>query len=352
VAQLPVDVSTFLINEKREWLHRLESARAIDIVLVPDPNMQTPNYSIRRVRDDEVSLPENAVMSHQIAGTGLKELDFQTQADKQPAAAPAAVQQIAPAAPAPVPVAPPVREPARPGFWSRLMGLFGGGAAVEAGEPATAPRREERPAGRHPRDHREDRGPRRPNRGDRDRGPRRDRDRDRNRNRDRHRDDRGERQDRPRGGENRDDGPRQRDRQAEPQRPQQQQQQSQQQQSQQQQQSEQQQPQQPQNPRTEQQGAEGNAQPRRRRRRGRGGRGRERQENYRPNDTQPIAVPVGHESPGGHDAPPPAMSPTPTMEASASPPPPAHAPAAPKGDSTYSVWSSSPGEGHHFDPKE
>ena len=26
VAQLPVDVSTFLINEKREWLHRLESA--------------------------------------------------------------------------------------------------------------------------------------------------------------------------------------------------------------------------------------------------------------------------------------------------------------------------------------
>jgi hypothetical protein len=27
-------------------------------------------------------------------------------------------------------------------------------------------------------------------------------------------------------------------------------------------------------------------------------------------------------------------------------------PAAPKGGSTYTVWSSSPGDGHHFGPKE
>ncbi len=114
VAQLPVDVSTFLINEKREWLHRLESAREIDIVLVPDTNMQTPNYSIRRVRDDEMTLPENAKTSYQMAGTGTAELDFQTQADKRPAAAPAAVQPIAPSAPAPTPVAPPAAAAAEP----------------------------------------------------------------------------------------------------------------------------------------------------------------------------------------------------------------------------------------------
>ena len=116
VAQLPVDVSTFLINEKREWLHRLESQREIDIVLVPDPNMQTPNYSIRRVRDDEMALPENAVTSYQMAGQGTVELDFQTQADKRPAAAPAAVQPIAPAAPAPTPAAPVAPVRARAGF--------------------------------------------------------------------------------------------------------------------------------------------------------------------------------------------------------------------------------------------
>ena len=180
VAQLPVDVSTFLINEKREWLHRLESAREIDIVLVPDPNMQTPNYSIRRVRDDEMTLPENAKTSYQMAGTGTAELDFQTQADKRPAAAPAAVQPIAPAAPAPTPAAPPAAaEPSGPGFWAWLLGLFRGDTRKE---PVAAPapaRREERPPGRHRRDHREERGGRRPHRGDRERGPRHDRDRDR-----------------------------------------------------------------------------------------------------------------------------------------------------------------------------
>jgi ribonuclease E len=48
-----------------------------------------------RVRDDELALPENAKTSYQMAGQGLVELDFQTQADKRPAAAPAAVTPIA-----------------------------------------------------------------------------------------------------------------------------------------------------------------------------------------------------------------------------------------------------------------
>ncbi len=354
VAQLPVDVSTFLINEKREWLHRLESQREIDIVLVPDPNMQTPNYSIRRVRDDEMTLAENAVTSYQMAGRGTVELDFQTQADKRPAAAPAAVQPIAPAASAPQPAPPVARGERGPGFWARLAAFFRGGhgAPRESVDSSGAPRREDRHGGRHGRDHRDDHGSRRPHRGDR--GPRRDRDRDRdrdrNRNRDRHRDsERGERQDRPRAGDSRDEQGRNRERPAEAQRP----------------------PQSP-GPRNEQQGPEGDAQRRRRRRRGRGGRGR--QESFRPNDTQPIphgngdpasrgegSAPAAASAPPPMDTrvaspppPPPAMSPPPEM-----PPPPAMTPPEgspgsqpPKGGSTYTVWSSTPGEGHHFGPKE
>ena len=229
VAQLPVDVSTFLINEKREWLHRLESQRAIDIVLVPDPNMQTPNYLIRRVRDDEVTLPENAVMSHQIAGTGTKELDFQSQADKQPTPAPAAVQPITPASPAPMPAAPALQASLPgPGFWSRLKWLFGGSVSQETPTAPSSPRTGDRPGTRPSR---EDRGGRRPHRSERpergnrgDRGARGDRDRNRHRDRDRHRDgersERSERQDRPREPrENRDSEPRNRERAAETQRP-------------------------------------------------------------------------------------------------------------------------------------
>jgi ribonuclease E len=353
VAQLPVDVSTFLINEKRDWLHRLESAREIDIVLVPDPNMQTPNYSIRRVRDDEAALPENAMTSYQMAGTALKELDFQSQADKRPAAAPAAVQPIAPAAPAPTPPAPPpAAEAPRAGFWSWLAGLFGGGQPKrEAAEIAPAPRREERHGGRHRRDHRdhrehrEDRGSRRPHRGDRDRGSRhggdRDRDRDRNRNRDRDRNrdnERGDRQDRPRSADNRDEGQRPRERQPDAQRP----------------------PQAQQAQRQDATAAEGDPQRRRRRRRGRGGRGRAREEGLRPGDSQPMtgaeateAVPQSQEP----VSPAPAVNAAPPVESFAPPAPAAPAPVdvpspAAKPGSTYTVWSSSPNDGHHFGPKE
>lgn len=346
IAQLPVDVSTFLINEKREWLHRLESQRAIDIVLVPDPNMQTPNYSIRRVRDDETALPENAVASHHIAGTGTAELDYQSQADKVPPAAPAAVQQIAPPSPAPTPAAAPQPQAALPGpgFWSRLKWLVTGSATPEPAEAANHVQREEKHGGRPAR---EDRGGRRPHRGERgerpDRGPRRDRDRNRHRDRDRNRDgERSDRQREPREGRDneprpRDNEPRNRDRAAEAPRP----------------------PQPVQNPAPEQAGSEGEAQRRRRRRRGRGGRGgRDRQDTYRPNDTQPIApangdsMSRGEASPVAADhssapvsAPEPVREPT-TVTSSPEPSP------APKSGESYTVWSSTPGEGQHFGPKD
>jgi ribonuclease E len=340
IAQLPVDVSTFLINEKREWLHRLESQREIDIVLVPDPNMQTPNYSIRRVRDDELALAENALTSYQIAGTGTPELDFQSPADKRPVAAPAAVQPIAPAAPAPTPPAPPPPEPRTgPGFWSRLVALFAGRAA--AGEPRDEPRPSRRDEPRHGSHHgtrhgREERGGRRPHRADR--GPRRDRDHDRgrDRDRDRHRDaERGEHRDRHRGSrDHRDDPPRQRERQPESPRP----------------------PQAAQPPRAEAAGVEGEGPRRRRRRRGRGGRGRDRQESFRPTDTQ--ATPQGNgDSAARTEAPPVPANPAPAVEPAAPPAresvPEASAPdIAPKSGGTHTVWSSTPGDGHHFGPKD
>jgi ribonuclease E len=341
VAQLPVDVSTFLINEKREWLNRLESQRATHIVLVPDPNMQTPNYSIRRVRDDEAALPENAVMSHQIAGTGTKELDFQTQADRQPAPAPAAVQPISPATPAPTPV---VRtaQPTLPGpgFWTRLKWLVTGSASPEPAQPA-APRREDRHGGRHGRNDRPARRSHHGERGERgDRGPRRDRDRDRDRgrNHDRHRE--GERHERPR--DAREGGPQmQRDRPADT----------------------------PRGPQSAQQSANASpgqpagdveSQRRRRRRRGRGGRGgRDRQENYRPSDAQPFAQDDGGSASPGGAAPAPAApapaiaatTPEPARESPPAAPPPEAAPA-PRSGGTYTVWSSTPGESHHFGPKD
>ncbi len=64
VVQVPVEVATYIFNEKREWLRTLEDKSEIELVIVPNPHIQTPEYSIVRVRDDETELPENKQASY------------------------------------------------------------------------------------------------------------------------------------------------------------------------------------------------------------------------------------------------------------------------------------------------
>ena len=75
IAQLPVDVATYLMNEKRDWLNGIETKSGSQVVLVPNKYMETPAYEIRRVRDDEAQLPENNSISHQIPVTPLPALN-------------------------------------------------------------------------------------------------------------------------------------------------------------------------------------------------------------------------------------------------------------------------------------
>src|SRR5205814_3971767 len=41
-AQVPVDVSSFLLNEKRAEIQKLEARLKVNIVLVPNPHLETP----------------------------------------------------------------------------------------------------------------------------------------------------------------------------------------------------------------------------------------------------------------------------------------------------------------------
>jgi ribonuclease E len=179
IAQVPIEVATYLINEKREWLRTLEDKGGIELMIVPNPHIQTPEYSIKRVRTDEIDLPENKQLSYKIPErpqvadpTGTKQ--------EKPQQEPAAVVPTAPATPAPVvvhvpaaaaaPAAATVAPPVGLGFWQRLTYLFTGKAPVGA-EPAPAPRSESTR-----RDGRDRHGR------DRDRPSRHGRDRDRDRN--------------------------------------------------------------------------------------------------------------------------------------------------------------------------
>ena len=50
VVQLPVDTATFLLNEKRAEIIALETRVGVDILLIPNPKLETPHYEIERFR--------------------------------------------------------------------------------------------------------------------------------------------------------------------------------------------------------------------------------------------------------------------------------------------------------------
>ena len=52
-AQLPVNVATYLLNEKRNSVRSIEKRHGVQLVIIPNPNMETPQYSVARRRPDD-----------------------------------------------------------------------------------------------------------------------------------------------------------------------------------------------------------------------------------------------------------------------------------------------------------
>ena len=52
-AILPVPVATFLLNEKRKIIAAIERRQKTELVIIPNPYMETPNYEIRRLKLSE-----------------------------------------------------------------------------------------------------------------------------------------------------------------------------------------------------------------------------------------------------------------------------------------------------------
>ena len=53
-AQLPVPVATYLLNEKRKAVQNIEKRHNVSLILIPNPNLDTPHYQIVRHRTDDV----------------------------------------------------------------------------------------------------------------------------------------------------------------------------------------------------------------------------------------------------------------------------------------------------------
>lgn len=53
-AQLPVSVATYLLNEKRASIHLLEASHKVNLIVIPNPKLETPKFQILRRREAEV----------------------------------------------------------------------------------------------------------------------------------------------------------------------------------------------------------------------------------------------------------------------------------------------------------
>jgi ribonuclease E len=184
IVQVPVNVATYLMNEKRGALRDIEERCGVDLLLVPNPHIETPEFEIRRVRHDELGQAEQAQSSYKIPTPPPAPAVAAMQAPK-PGTQVAAVTNIIPTAPAPAapepPPPPPPPPPRRKGLLGSLKTILFGDEAP-ANDAAATTRKE--PAGRNERKGRDE------HRGGRDR------DRDRTRRGRDDRKDRGERKDR------------------------------------------------------------------------------------------------------------------------------------------------------------
>lgn len=155
-AQVPVEVATFLLNEKRADIAKLEMRHRLSIVLIPNKYIETPHYHVERLRHDDPRLDE-IKPSYDRAAELAPELETPYAAarseDKVRARQEAVVKGVVPETPAPVaaaPMAPVVAAPppaplaapapAAKSLWTRIVEFFGGTPAPAAQPaPATAP---------------------------------------------------------------------------------------------------------------------------------------------------------------------------------------------------------------------
>tara|TARA_Y100000588_G_scaffold385904_2_gene480184 strand:+ start:624 stop:2930 length:2307 start_codon:yes stop_codon:yes gene_type:complete len=53
-AQVPIEVATFLLNEKRQDISGVEGRQDVNVLMIPNQNLATPHYQVERIREQDV----------------------------------------------------------------------------------------------------------------------------------------------------------------------------------------------------------------------------------------------------------------------------------------------------------
>lgn len=166
-AHVPLDVAAYLLNEKRIALATIEANARVRVLVIPNPNMETPHFDVQRLRDDEVSGTREVSYKVDVA---VPDTDLFNVEDAKAKAPEAAVKSIAPTqAPAPAPKAektPEAKKPRRDNrkkqhkktksLWQKIVhALFGESKKTKSADK-NGKRDEENPSRRKPNENRTD----------------------------------------------------------------------------------------------------------------------------------------------------------------------------------------------------
>ena len=103
IARLPIDVATFLLNEKRRSILDIEQRQEVEVVLLPSKQMETPEYAIERIRSQDMAklAKEQASYSYTASTEAVAPASGRGVTETLKLEEPA-VKQITPSAPAPL----------------------------------------------------------------------------------------------------------------------------------------------------------------------------------------------------------------------------------------------------------
>ncbi|MGL6109905.1 MAG: ribonuclease E/G, partial [Rubrivivax sp.] len=142
--QVPVEVTSFLLNEKRTEITKIELKQRVTVLLVPNKHLETPNYKLERLRQDDPRLEGLQASYTMIEEPGDEVGITRREKSLKPKQEPV-IKGVLPDQPAPTPPAPPAPVMAEPverapapalvqetsagsGFFGWVKKLFGGGA--------------------------------------------------------------------------------------------------------------------------------------------------------------------------------------------------------------------------------
>ncbi len=110
--QVPVEVTSFLLNEKRSEITKIELKQRVTVLLVPNKHLETPNYKLERLRHDDPRL-ESLQASYTMIEEPEDEVGITRREKAKPKQEPV-IKGVLPDQPAPAPrppVAAPVQAP-------------------------------------------------------------------------------------------------------------------------------------------------------------------------------------------------------------------------------------------------